>query len=112
MQKSKIFSDKQTSMVRIKMRKLFGFIRICRLLYEMMTCTVMAMSSQVDTNCPLDPTKRLKGGILIPRQRDKFDSKLIQNEFSLHDIWRIKNPNTRGTKNYMELKLSFHLLQT
>ena len=37
-----------------------------------------------------------KGGILIPRQHVINSIENIQNEFSLHDIWRIKNPNTRS----------------
>ena len=35
----------------------------------------------------MDPTKDKKGGILFPCQN-------IQSEFSLHHIWRIKNPTT------------------
>lgn len=49
-----------------------------------------------DFNCPLDPTVDKKGGILIPRQHVINSIESIQNEFSLHDIWRIKNPNTRS----------------
>ena len=49
-----------------------------------------------DFNCPLDPTVDKKGGILIPRQHVINSIENIQNEFSLHDIWRIKNPNTRS----------------
>ena len=49
-----------------------------------------------DFNCPLDPTIDKKGGILIPRQHVINSIENIQNEFSLHDIWRIKNPNTRS----------------
>ena len=45
-----------------------------------------------DFNCPLDK----KGGILIPRQHVINSTENVQNEFSLHDIWRIKNPNTRS----------------
>ena len=47
-----------------------------------------------DSNCPLDPNVDKKGGILIPRQHVINSTENIQNEFSLHDIWRIKNPNT------------------
>ena len=47
-----------------------------------------------DFNCPLNPTLDKKGGILIPRQHVINSIENIQNEFSLHDIWRIKNPNT------------------
>ena len=49
-----------------------------------------------DFNCPLDPTIDKKGGILIPRQHVINSIENIQNEFGLHDIWRIKNPNTRS----------------
>ena len=49
-----------------------------------------------DFNCPLDPAVDKKGGILIPRQHVINSIENIQNEFSLHDIWRIKNPNTRS----------------
>ena len=49
-----------------------------------------------DFNCPLDPTIDKKSGILIPRQHVINSIENIQNEFSLHDIWRIKNPNTRS----------------
>ena len=45
-----------------------------------------------DFNCPLDPTMDKKGGILIPRQHVIISIENIQNEFSLHDIWRIKTP--------------------
>ena len=47
-----------------------------------------------DFNCPLDPTKDKKGGILIPRQHLINSIENIQTEFCLHDIWRIKNPTT------------------
>ena len=49
-----------------------------------------------DFNCPLNPTLDKKGGILIPRQHVINSIENVQNEFSLHDIWRIKNPNTRS----------------
>ena len=49
-----------------------------------------------DFNCPLNPSIDKKGGILIPRQHVINSIENIQNEFSLHDIWRIKNPNTRS----------------
>ena len=45
-----------------------------------------------DFNCPLNPTLDKKGGILIPRQHVINSIENVQNEFSLHDIWRIKNP--------------------
>ena len=38
-------------------------------------------------NCPLDPTKDKKGGILIPSKHQLINSiENIQSEFSLHDI--------------------------
>ena len=49
-----------------------------------------------DFNCPLNLTLDKKGGILIPRQHVINSIENVQNEFSLHDIWRIKNPNTRS----------------
>ena len=39
-----------------------------------------------DFNCPLDPTKDKKGGILIPRQHLINSIENVQSEFSLHDI--------------------------
>jgi len=47
-----------------------------------------------DFNCLLDPTKDKKGGILIPHQHLINSIENTQSEFSLHDIWRIKNPTT------------------
>ena len=47
-----------------------------------------------DFNCPLNPSLDKKGGILIPRQHVINSIENIQNEFTLNDIWRIKNPNT------------------
>jgi len=44
-----------------------------------------------DFNCPLDPTMDKKGGILIPQQHVINAIENIQNEFSLHNIWRVKN---------------------
>ena len=49
-----------------------------------------------DFNCPLNPSLDKKGGILIPRQHVINSIENVQNEFSLHDIWRIKNPDTRS----------------
>ena len=45
-----------------------------------------------DFNCPLDPAKDKKGGILIPHQHLINSIENIQSEFNLHDIWRVKNP--------------------
>jgi len=49
-----------------------------------------------DLNCPLYPIIDPKCGILIPRQHVINSIENIQNELSLHDIWRIENPNTRS----------------
>ena len=49
-----------------------------------------------DFNCPLNPTLDKKGGILIPSQHVINSIENVQNEFSIHDIWRIKNPNTHS----------------
>ena len=78
------------------MQKLFAFIRICRLLYGVLIWTVIAINVVAggDFNCPLDPTLDKKGGILIPRQHVINSIESFQNEFSLHDIWRVKNPKT------------------
>ena len=47
-----------------------------------------------DFNCPLDPAKDKKGGILSPRQHLINSIENIQSEFNLRDIWRVKNPTT------------------
>lgn len=49
-----------------------------------------------DFNCPLNPTLDKKGGRLIPHQHVINSIENVQNEFSLHDIWGIKNPNTHS----------------
>ena len=49
-----------------------------------------------DFNCPLNPTMDKKGGILIPRQHVINSIENIQNDISLHDVWRVKNPNTHS----------------
>ena len=60
-----------------------------------------------DFNCPLNPTLDKKGGILIPRQHVINSIENVQNEFSLHDIWRIKNPNTRIASHGAKTTLLF-----
>ena len=47
---------------------------------------------------PVSADNIIKGGILIPHQHVINSVEKIQNKFSLHDIWRIKNPNTRKCK--------------
>ena len=44
-----------------------------------------------DFNCPLNINLDKRGGIQIRRKSRKIEE--IQDEFSLRDIWRIKNPN-------------------
>ena len=44
-----------------------------------------------DFNCPLN-----RGRNLMPRQSVIYDIELLQWEFDLHDIWRIKNPTERS----------------
>ena len=43
-----------------------------------------------DFNCPLDITLDKKGGLPIPRKYVINSIDELQNEFSLHDIWRLK----------------------
>ena len=45
-----------------------------------------------DFNCPLDITLDKKGGLPIPRKYVINSIDELQNEFSLHDIWCLKNP--------------------
>ena len=61
---------------------MFAFVRICRLVYE-----------DGDRMSSLDPTTDKKASILVPRQDVINSIESIQNKFSLHDIWRIKNMN-------------------
>ena len=46
-----------------------------------------------------------KGGILIPRQHVINSIGNIQNEFSLHNVWRVRNPDilvaSRGAKRLL-----------
>jgi len=49
-----------------------------------------------DFNCPLNINLDKKGGIQIPRRHVVKSIEEIQNELSLHDIWRIKNPNQQS----------------
>ena len=49
-----------------------------------------------DFNCPLNVSLDKKGGIQIPRRHVVKSIEEIQDEFSLHDIWRIKNPNQQS----------------
>jgi len=46
-----------------------------------------------DFNCSLNVSLDKKGGIQIPRRHIVKSIEEIQDEFSLHDIWGIKNPN-------------------
>ena len=49
-----------------------------------------------DFNCPLNINLDKKGGIPISRRHVVKSIEEIQDEFSLHDIWRIKNPNQQS----------------
>jgi len=49
-----------------------------------------------DFNCPSNINLDKKGGIQIPRMHVVKSIEEIQDEFSLHDIWRIKNPNQQS----------------
>ena len=49
-----------------------------------------------DFNCPLDITLDKKGGLPTPRKYVINSIDELQNEFSLHDIWRLKNPTLQG----------------
>jgi len=49
-----------------------------------------------DFNCPLNINLDKKGGIQIPWRHVVKSIEEIQGEFSLHDIWRIKNPNQQS----------------
>ena len=49
-----------------------------------------------DFNCPLNVSLDKKGGIPIPRRYVVKSIEEIRDEFSLHDIWRIKNPNQQS----------------
>ena len=102
-----------TIMVRIKMRRLFSFIRMCRPLLRGVDLDSARDSNVIaggDLNCALDPTLDKRGDILIPRQHVIKSIESFQNELNLHDIWRIKNSNTLSyTWSKM---LTFHFLQT
>ena len=49
-----------------------------------------------DFNCPLDITLDKKGGLPIPRKYVINYIDELQNEFSLHDIWRLKHPTLQS----------------
>jgi len=49
-----------------------------------------------DFNCPLNINLDKKGGIQIPRRHVVKSIEEIQDDFSLHDIRRIKNPNQQS----------------
>jgi len=49
-----------------------------------------------DFNCPLDITLDKRGGLPIPRKYVINSTDELQNEFSLHDIWRLKNPTLQS----------------
>ena len=49
-----------------------------------------------DCNCPLDISLDKKGGLPIPGKYVTNSVAELQNEFSLHDIWRLKNPTLQS----------------
>lgn len=49
-----------------------------------------------DFNCPLNPLVDKRGGNLFPRQQVINTIEELQSELDLHDVWRIKNPETRS----------------
>ena len=68
-----------------------------------------------DLNCPLNPTLDKKGSIIAPPYSVINSIENIKNTFSLHDIWRIKNPNTRSftwsrCKPFIFCRLDFWLI--
>ena len=68
-----------------------------------------------DFNCPLNPTLDKKGGVITPRYSVINSIENIKNTFSLHDIWRIKNPNTQSftwsrCKPFIFCRLDFWLI--
>ena len=68
-----------------------------------------------DFNCPLNINLDKKGGIQIPRRHVVKSIEEIQDEFSLHDIWRIKNPNQQsftwdGSSPFIFCRLDYWLI--
>ena len=49
-----------------------------------------------DFNYALDITLERKGGLPTPRNYVINSISKVQNEFSLHDIWRLKNPTLQS----------------
>ena len=50
-----------------------------------------------DFNCPLNINlDKKKGGIQVPRRHVVKCIEEIQDEFNLHDIWRIENPSQKS----------------
>ena len=49
-----------------------------------------------DFNCPLNPLLDKKGGILIPRANVIRAIETLKENFSLQDIWRVKNPDLKS----------------
>ena len=52
-----------------------------------------------DFNCPLDITLDKKGGLPIPQKYVITSVDELQSEFSLHNIWRLKNPILQSFTN-------------
>ena len=77
------------------MRKLFNFIITYQVYFNDFGNEENIIMGG-DFNCPLNINLDKKGGIQIPRRHVVKSIEEIQDEFSLHDIWRIKNPNQQS----------------
>ena len=49
-----------------------------------------------DFNCPINPLLDKQSGILVARQKIVDRIEEIQEVFNLHDVWRVKNPQTKS----------------
>ena len=49
-----------------------------------------------DFNCPINPLLDKQGRILVARQKIVDRIEEIQEVFNLHDVWRVKNPQTKS----------------
>ena len=61
-----------------------------------------------DFNCPLNVNLDKKGGIQVPRRHVVKCIEEIQDEFSLHDIWRIKK--SKSKEFHLGSLFSFYIL--
>ena len=60
-----------------------------------------------DFNCPLNPERDKKGGVLLQRKSVTNCIECLQNQLDLVDIWRIKNPNTKSFTSSQNLQEYF-----